>query len=170
MFVCFLQCLLVLGLLSQASFDRFDRLNHELLETSPKQPQFQKIRNSYERKYSSSHCFASSFQPDSWRTTSCVFRNLCFNSSSKEFLFYSKSPEDVPDFLSIGVFNMVSLLFSVRLLFLRTNLFIESGGEADMTRQLGFARRLLSLRFQRHIYFPREINFGFLIFHFVLQI
>ena len=42
------------------------------------------------------------------KTTSCIVINLCFNTSSKELLYYSKDFEDIPDYIAIGVFNYVS--------------------------------------------------------------
>jgi hypothetical protein len=64
-------------------------------------------------KFSFSHCFSDSFQADGWRSTSCMLSNLCFNLSSKEFLFYAKSEEHAPNPISIATFNYVSPALSV---------------------------------------------------------
>lgn len=59
-------------------------------------------------RYSFAHCFSGNEQPkDGWRTASCLVRNLCFNTTSKEFLFFtnSSSQHHLPAFTSQGTFN-----------------------------------------------------------------
>ncbi|KAH9259821.1 hypothetical protein BASA81_002247 [Batrachochytrium salamandrivorans] len=58
-------------------------------------------------RYSFAHCFSGNEQPkDGWRTTSCLVRNLCFNTTSKEFLFFTNSSRHhLPAFTSQGTFN-----------------------------------------------------------------
>lgn len=81
------------------------------LSTFPIDPEFTQVFTSPEdsvtTNYSWSHCFSNSNQFDGWRTTSCFIQNLCFNTTSKEFLFYAKSQDHIPDPVSIPTFNYV---------------------------------------------------------------
>lgn len=109
----FLDSFSFLSNLPQSSFsfeDNNSLLSFELSKTFPVLPDFELVTNEDPNKqeFSSSHCFASSMQFDAWRTTSCIVNNLCFNTSSKELLYYSKDGEDIPDYIAIGVFNYVS--------------------------------------------------------------
>lgn len=80
---------------------------HEIIPTLPIDPVFTTgaLRSN---EYSTSHCFSNSLQTDGWRTTACYVKNLCFDTTTKEFLFYSSSnassDEIIPP-IAIGTFN-----------------------------------------------------------------
>ena len=68
---------------------------------------FEKVPVDEPERFSSSHCYGSSEQFDAWRVRACHYRDLCFNTSSKDFLFYGRDTDDLPDPISIGTFNYV---------------------------------------------------------------
>ena len=93
-------------------------LTHIPLPTFPIEPEFTEYKKQNQgAEYSWSHCFSSSLQADGWRSTSCFFKNLCFNTTAKEFIFYAKDQMHLPDPVSIGTFNYVScLLFFINII------------------------------------------------------
>lgn len=59
--------------------------------------------------YSSSHCFSSNKQDSSsleWRSNACALKNLCFNTSTKELVFFAKDESEIPEWVSIATFNL----------------------------------------------------------------
>lgn len=60
-------------------------------------------------EYSTSHCFSNSLQPDGWRSTACYVKNLCFDTKTKDFVFFSpnttQGESEVFPPISIGTFN-----------------------------------------------------------------
>jgi hypothetical protein len=88
---------------------------HKVIPTFPIEPEFALplSDNQQKQEHSVAHCFSNSMQFDGWRTTACYVRNLCFNTTDKEFLLFSESDEkddEVSQLYSNGFAN-INFLF-----------------------------------------------------------
>lgn len=54
-------------------------------------------------QYSSSHCIGDNMQHDSWRGTSCFYKNLCYDVTLKEFLYFKHESDIGFKNVSLGI-------------------------------------------------------------------
>jgi len=97
------------ALLVQAgSNERFGaEMKHVLKPTEPVEPEFKRPEDDREEVYSAAHCFSENMQSYSWRSNACFLKNLCFETETREFVFFAKDKAAIPLNISIGTFNYV---------------------------------------------------------------